>query len=136
MARKISALGHDSFKRILGHPFSTYTKFSEKLTFLTPWCAHICVHVPDTHIYVCVSGGKKCWFFRKFYVGTFLFIWQPGRDKKQDGTINEIIKLQSFFHKFVITFIWRRNVFHPVSAWKDLTCSMQNPCIAKIIFSI
>ena len=33
-----------------GHPLSTYAKFSEKLTFLTP----------DTHTYVCVSGGKKC----------------------------------------------------------------------------
>ena len=24
-----------------GHPFSTYAKFSEKLTFLTPWYAHV-----------------------------------------------------------------------------------------------
>ena len=31
------------------HSFSKYAKFSEKLTFLTP----------DTHIYVCISGGKK-----------------------------------------------------------------------------
>ena len=32
------------------HPLSTYTKFSEKLIFL----------IPDTHTYLCVSGGKKC----------------------------------------------------------------------------
>ena len=32
------------------HPFSTYAKISEKLTFVTP----------DTHTYVCISGGKKC----------------------------------------------------------------------------
>ena len=32
------------------HSFSTFSKFSEKLTFLTP----------DTHIYMHVSGGKKC----------------------------------------------------------------------------
>ena len=24
---------------------NTYAKFSEKLTFLTPWCAHVCVHI-------------------------------------------------------------------------------------------
>ena len=28
-----------------GHPLSTYAKFSEKLTFLTPWYAHVCVHI-------------------------------------------------------------------------------------------
>ena len=33
------------------YSFSTYENVSEKLTFLTP---------PDTHTYVCVSGGKKC----------------------------------------------------------------------------
>ena len=31
------------------HTFSTYVKVFEKLTFLTP--------PPDTHTYVCVSGG-------------------------------------------------------------------------------
>ena len=34
-----------------GHLFSTYAKFSEKLTCLTP---------PDTHTYLCVSESKKC----------------------------------------------------------------------------
>ena len=28
-----------------GHPLSTYTKFSEKLTFLTPWYAHVRVRI-------------------------------------------------------------------------------------------
>ena len=42
------------------HPISTYAKFFEKLIFLTP----------DMHIYVCVSGGKKCQFFGKFCVRT------------------------------------------------------------------
>ena len=32
------------------HSFSTYVKFSEKLTFLPP----------DTNTYMPVSGGKKC----------------------------------------------------------------------------
>ena len=33
-----------------GHPFSTYAKFTEKLTFIPP----------DIQTSVCVSGGKKC----------------------------------------------------------------------------
>ena len=28
-----------------GHPLSTHPKFSEKLTLLTPWYAHVLVHV-------------------------------------------------------------------------------------------
>ena len=28
-----------------GHPLSTCTKFSEKLTILTPWYAHVCVRI-------------------------------------------------------------------------------------------
>ena len=27
-------------ERLGGHPLSTYAKLSEKLTFLTPWCAY------------------------------------------------------------------------------------------------
>ena len=33
-----------------GNSFSAYAKCPGKLTLLTP----------DTHTYVCVSGGKKC----------------------------------------------------------------------------
>ena len=39
-------------------------KFSEKLHFLPP----------DMHMYMCVSGGKKCLFFGKFYVNTIKII--------------------------------------------------------------
>ena len=42
------------------HPFKTFAKFSEKLTFSPP----------DTNTYVCVSGGKKCWFFGKVLICT------------------------------------------------------------------
>ena len=42
------------------HSFSTYAKYSEKLIFLTL----------DTHTYVCVSRGKKCYFFGRFCVRT------------------------------------------------------------------
>ena len=38
------------------HSFRTYAKVSEKSTFLAP----------DTHTYVCVSGGKKCYFSENF----------------------------------------------------------------------
>ena len=31
----------DGFNGHWGHPLSTYAKFSEKLTFLTPWYAHV-----------------------------------------------------------------------------------------------
>ena len=40
---------------ILDRSFSTYAKFSEKLTFPTSWYAH---------------GSKKCWFFGNFCVHT------------------------------------------------------------------
>ena len=36
-----------------------HAKFSEEQACLTP---------PDTHTHVCVLGGKKCSFFRKFGV--------------------------------------------------------------------
>ena len=42
------------------YPFTTYVIFSWKLIFLTP----------RTHTHVCVSGGKKCKFFKKKYVST------------------------------------------------------------------
>ena len=41
---------------IRNHLFNIWAKISKKLTFLPP----------DTHIYVCISGGKKCEFFVKF----------------------------------------------------------------------
>ena len=34
----------------MDHSFSTFAKYSEKLTYLPP----------DTHTYVCVSEGEKC----------------------------------------------------------------------------
>ena len=43
---------------------SRYTKFSKKITFLTP----------DTDTYVCVSGGKKYQFFGIFCVRTKWYI--------------------------------------------------------------
>ena len=50
---------------IRDHSFSTYAKFSEKLTFLTPH-----PHPPDTNTYLVRIRCKKCWFFGKFCVRT------------------------------------------------------------------
>ena len=35
----------DTVSEIRGHPLSTYAKFSEKLTFQSPWYAHVCVRI-------------------------------------------------------------------------------------------
>ena len=40
-----------------GHPLSTYAKFSEKLTFLTPWYAHVCVRIRGLEMLV----FRKIW---------------------------------------------------------------------------
>ena len=50
-------------KRVLQK--NKHAKFSEKKHFLTP----------DTHTDVCVSGGKKYWFFGKF--GMLYFLVTP-----------------------------------------------------------
>ena len=55
---------------IRNHPSSTYAKFSEKLKFLPP----------DTHTFVCGSGGKKCLFFGKCCVRTKWMILQILKD--------------------------------------------------------
>ena len=40
------------------HPFSTHTKFSEKLTFFTPWHTHVRVRI--------ILGGKNGSFSEDF----------------------------------------------------------------------
>ena len=58
-----SALGAGSLtQQILNrkHSFSTYAKFYEELPFFPP----------DAHLYVRLSGGKKCLLFGKLYVRT------------------------------------------------------------------
>ena len=39
------------------HPLSRYAKFSEKLLFLTPWCAHVRVRI----------NGLEMLVFRKIF---------------------------------------------------------------------
>ena len=50
---------------VWGHSFSTYAKFSEKLTFLNPWYAHI--HVSRTCAH---QGVRNASFSEKFSVIT------------------------------------------------------------------
>ena len=49
--------------RVWGPSFSTYAKFSEKLTFLVPWYTHVGLPISG-------SGVKKCYFFGKYCVRT------------------------------------------------------------------
>ena len=52
----IDAVKFENFTLPWDHSFSGYAKFSEKLTFLPP----------ETHMYLCVSGGKKVSFSENF----------------------------------------------------------------------
>ena len=45
-------------KQVLEHSFSTSKIFSKTLAFFAPLI----------HTHVCISGGRKCWFFGKFCV--------------------------------------------------------------------
>ena len=61
--------------------------------------------------------------------------WEPGRDNKRDGRINEIRRPQSSFHKFFVTFT-SRDVFHVVPARQDLVFSTRDAGITGSIFPI
>ena len=50
-----------------------HAKFSEKLTFLTPWYAHVCVRI----------RGKKYLFFGKFWRALFFWNTRHVRDQLQ-----------------------------------------------------
>ena len=54
------------FHALGDHSFSTFAQFSEKITFLTPWYAHVGVRI----------RGKKCYFFGKCCVRTkWMILW-------------------------------------------------------------
>ena len=76
-----------------GHPFSTYTKFFEKITFLT---------------YVCVSGGKKCLFSKKF---AYVLNWWPKEGIKMENVLPCFLIWSIFELKITVTiickFFWR-----------------------------
>ena len=59
---------------IRDHPFSAYAKFSEKLTFLTTWYAHVRVRI----------RVQKCYYFGTFCVRTK---WMIGNAFPQFATI-------------------------------------------------
>ena len=84
------------------HSFSTYAKFSEKLTLFSPWYAHL-------RGYAHLSGDKNCWFFGKFCVRSkwmfYTCIWSL------QSTLNVLILiLVNTLHSHLLTsdprFFW------------------------------
>ena len=58
---------------------------------------------PDTHTYVCVSGGKKCWFSEKFGGLCFLkHLWPPCNVSKNTGPL---IIFEQIFYLLLVTFL-------------------------------
>ena len=55
LSRRLLTNWANPMSTVKGHPFGTYAKFSEKLTFLTPWYAHVRVRIK----------GKEMLIFRK-----------------------------------------------------------------------
>ena len=53
---------------IRNHPFRSYAKFSEKLTFLSPWYAHARVHIMGERNVRVHIRGKEMLVFEKFCV--------------------------------------------------------------------
>ena len=92
---------------IRGYPFSIYAKFSEKLTFLTPWYAHVRVRI----------RGLEILIFRKI-LRTHLMddqlndvrpmLHSPKNHSKQCRSIDW------FLHEFSIALIWLNNALHQI----------------------
>ena len=49
--------------------------------------------------------------------------------------MKEIKRLRSFLNKFVVTFVWSREVFHPIPASRDPNYWMRDSGIAEVTFS-
>ena len=67
------------------HPFSTYASFSEKLTFLTPWYAHVLIRKASfSESFADVLNGwcllSKEWLILTSTFGTFwdVSVWSHG----------------------------------------------------------
>ena len=48
----INKLSYVILRSLKDHPYNTYAKFSEKLTFLTSWYAHVCVRIRELEMLV------------------------------------------------------------------------------------
>ena len=71
---------------VRGHLFSTYAKFSEKLTFLTPWYAHVCARI---------KGWSLKLYFDLMFSATFYYkphFLQSNSSLKQEKQIKLLIK--------------------------------------------
>ena len=67
------------------HSFDTYAKFSEKVTFLTPWYAQVRLHI----------RGNKCCFFGKFCERTKWMIAKSKYVEKEIQVILQIVQVCS-----------------------------------------
>ena len=70
------------------HSFITYSKFSKKLTFLTPWCAHV-------RIFKCFSFSENCAYVPNARV--FQVLPQTCRQQKQIMNYHEEWKAQKLY---------------------------------------
>ena len=100
---------------IRGHPLSAYSKFSEKLTFLTPWYAHVRLRIRRLEMLV----------FRKI-LRTYLMddplTWYSTKYKILNWIFSQKIFLFHFVSRFCFTFFFAlrisglrhsSNVFEP-----------------------
>ena len=109
------------------HPFGKYTKFSEKLLFLTPL---------NTHTNMCVPGGKKGKFFEIFCVQAACMIpykpfwkWNDFRASwvKLHSTTQKIkFSIKNFFSK-------DDQIHSLLQLWSHL---LKKSSIEKIIFGV
>ena len=100
----------DPYRR--NHQFSTYAKFFQKLTFLTPWYAH-----------ERVSGGKKCYFFGKFCVRTQWTnpYWILAASNSHKSSLHLLVQIQQSKWK---TIFWNLFKFNNKDTWRTTIMSV------------
>ena len=96
-----------------GHPLSTYAKFSEKLTFLTSWYAHVRAFLTFTHLlFSQKSSIVDFWQGPKWASGSHLF-----------GYMTYCVKISQRMrkiHRYNVTFINVINFFVPLrELWEN-----------------
>ena len=89
-----------------GHSFNRYAKFSEKLIFVTPWCAHVCVcviRICAWYAYVCVSGVRNVSFSK--IVAYILHEWSQMAGKNPDSVFRAV-KIVSEILEMKLEYWW------------------------------
>ena len=92
------------FALVRGHLFKTYVKFSEKLTFLTPWNAHVRVCIVSSPL---TLGGRGI---------SFLKFGERGGSWKNCSEIGRLVEwgglLERWVSKLFHQFSFRKACFH------------------------